>query len=200
MLPRIERVLSDWLAAGARGIGQIDIHSDGPRFCLCHEDDVGRSGLQVHSSPQEAIELAKFDNHGNYRPLKTAPNLRHGWELQLPDLVALQLALDFFYPGRVAALAACQIDQGAQLWVLDRAGVLHSTYQTTPAGTWSPWDPPGYQGKAPGWHRTGLLKAVTAARQPGGETAIWVVDTASKLHHAAHKAGAWRDWSPPFKS
>lgn len=111
MLPRIERVLSDWLAAGARGIGQIDIQSNGASFCLRHEEDVGRSDLQVHSSPQEAIELAKFDDHGNYRPLKTAPNLRHGWKLQLPDLPGLQLALDFFYPGRLAALAAWEANR-----------------------------------------------------------------------------------------
>ena len=28
------------------------------------------------------FELARFDDAGNYRPLKTAPNLRHGWRLE----------------------------------------------------------------------------------------------------------------------
>jgi sirohydrochlorin cobaltochelatase len=107
MLPRIERVLSDWLAAGARGIGQVDIQvSDGAGFCLCHQEDGQREDLEIHRSPYDAVELAKFDDQGDYRPLKTAPNLRHGWKLELPDLAALQLALDFFYPGRIAALAA----------------------------------------------------------------------------------------------
>jgi sirohydrochlorin cobaltochelatase len=50
--------------------------------------------------------VAKFDDEGNYRALKTAPNLRHGWRLKLVDLDALQEALDLFYPGRLAALAA----------------------------------------------------------------------------------------------
>ena len=41
-----------------------------------------------------------------YRPLKTAPNLRHGWRLEVANLAELRLALDLFYPGRLAALAA----------------------------------------------------------------------------------------------
>ena len=53
----------------------------------------------VYHSPNDAVELAKFSDDGKYRPLKTAPNLRHGWRLELADLAALQQALDFFYPG-----------------------------------------------------------------------------------------------------
>src|SRR5205807_1856486 len=51
------------------------------------------------------------DDAGNYRPLKTAPNLRHGWRLVLPDVGALRIALDLFYPGRLAAFFAWE--QGA---------------------------------------------------------------------------------------
>ncbi|MGH7937665.1 MAG: DR2241 family protein, partial [Bryobacteraceae bacterium] len=40
------------------------------------------------------------------RPLKTAPTLRHGWRMDLANLDELQLALEGFYPGRLAALAA----------------------------------------------------------------------------------------------
>ena len=43
---------------------------------------------------------------GQYRPLKTAPTLRHGWRLEVADLAELRLALDGFYPGRLTALAA----------------------------------------------------------------------------------------------
>ena len=55
---------------------------------------------------EDAIEIAKFDDAGNYRPLKTAPNLRHGWRLELVDLSEVARALDYFYPGRLAMFAA----------------------------------------------------------------------------------------------
>ena len=106
MLPRIKRVLADWLAAGARGMGQVEIRQKDPGFALFHRDDATREELEFFHSPGDAAALAKFDDEGNYRPLKTAPDLRHGWRLELADLDALQQALDLFYPGRLAALAA----------------------------------------------------------------------------------------------
>ena len=106
MPPRIRRVLSDWLAAGARGIGQIEIRRTDAGFAVSHRDDATREDLETCHSPNDAAELARFDDAGNYRPLKAAPNLRHGWRLELADLDALEKALDFFYPGRLAALAA----------------------------------------------------------------------------------------------
>ncbi len=106
MLPRIRRVLADWIAAGARGIGQIEIQPAGTGFSLFHFEDAGRADLQVYRSPDDATGLAKFDDAGNYRPLKTAPNLRHGWRLELTELDSLGAALDLFYPGRLATLTA----------------------------------------------------------------------------------------------
>ena len=60
---------------------------------------------------EEAIEIAKYDDAGNYRPLKTAPNLRHGWRMELGTPEELKRALDHFYPGRVAIFAAWQRGQ-----------------------------------------------------------------------------------------
>ena len=57
---------------------------------------------ELFRSPNDAIEIAHFDDAGQYRPLKTAPNFRHGWRLELADLAELRLALDGFYPGRLA--------------------------------------------------------------------------------------------------
>jgi sirohydrochlorin cobaltochelatase len=111
MRPPLERVLADRLAAGTRGIGQILIAQIDGGFSLCHREDQGRSDLAVQHSPQDAVEIAKWSDDGKYRPLKTAPNLRRGWRLDLPDLAALQAALDFFYPGRLAALAAWEQNQ-----------------------------------------------------------------------------------------
>jgi sirohydrochlorin cobaltochelatase len=73
---------------------------------LSHRDDETVDRLQRFRSAEEAIEIAKYDDAGNYRPLKTAPNLRHGWRLELRTLEELKRALDYFYPGRLAVFAA----------------------------------------------------------------------------------------------
>ena len=75
-------------------------------FVLSHRDDRPVEELQLFRSAENAIEIAKRDDAGNYRPLKTAPNLRHGWRLELATLEELRHALDYFYPGRLAVLAA----------------------------------------------------------------------------------------------
>ena len=106
MLPRIERVLSEWLASGARGIGQILIVKTDTGFVLCHREDEAGVELEIFRLPNDAIEIARLDDAGQYRALKTAPNLRHGWRLELAGLTELRLALDGFYPGRLTALAA----------------------------------------------------------------------------------------------
>jgi sirohydrochlorin cobaltochelatase len=102
-----ERALEGWLAAGLRHIGQIVIKTqeDGS-FALRHRDDASRDDLICHTQPEDAATLARFDDAENYRPLKTAPNLRHGWRLVLQDLPGLRVALDLFYPGRLAAFLA----------------------------------------------------------------------------------------------
>ena len=60
---------------------------------------------------QDAASIAKFDDAGKYRPLKTAPNLRHGWRLDLANTRELRLALEIFYPGRLATLLAFEEDR-----------------------------------------------------------------------------------------
>lgn len=87
-------------------LGQVMIRKiDGGGFVLTHRDDESRGDLQTFPAADEALEIAKYDDAGNYRPLKTAPNLRRGWRLQLDDLLELARALDGFYPGRAAAFA-----------------------------------------------------------------------------------------------
>ncbi|HEY1582559.1 MAG TPA: DR2241 family protein [Chthoniobacterales bacterium] len=106
MLPCVKWVLEAWLGSGARGIGQIEIRPGEAAFSLSHRDDSARLDLEILRSPNDAEELAKYDDEGNFRALKTAPNLRHGWRLELANLGALQEALELFYPGRLAALTA----------------------------------------------------------------------------------------------
>ncbi len=91
----IERVLQAALAAPFY-FGQILIQKTATGgFVLSHRDDEGRNDLQTFRSTEDAIDIAKYDDAGNYRPLKTAPNLRRGWRLeitisdpQIDDLVA----------------------------------------------------------------------------------------------------------------
>ena|SRR5438874_52914 len=80
-------------------------------FLLCHRDDEKAIDLKVFRKPEDAIEIARHDDAGKYRPLKTAPNLRHGWRLEVVDLRELRRALDYFYPGRIAMLAAWTEDR-----------------------------------------------------------------------------------------
>jgi sirohydrochlorin cobaltochelatase len=101
------RALGNWLARGVRCIGQIAIECrDDGTFSLSHREDAAERNLTVYRAADDAVELARFDDAGNYRPLKTAPTLRHGWKLVLEDLSALRIVLDLFYPGRLAAMFA----------------------------------------------------------------------------------------------
>ena len=101
----IERILEAALT-NRLFIGQILICTRNGSTVLSHRDDEGRVHLQKFSNPEDALEIAHYDDDGNYRPLKTAPNLRHGWQLQLVDVHALRIAVDHFYPGRLAMFAA----------------------------------------------------------------------------------------------
>src|SRR5438105_11024176 len=88
-------------------IGQILVRkTDGGGFLISHRDDQGRGDLKLFQNAEDAIDLTKFDDSGNYRPLKTAPNLQHGWRLQLGTVDELRRSLDYFYPGRFVVFAA----------------------------------------------------------------------------------------------
>lgn len=112
MADAIERALQAELARGFCYVGQIVIWpSAHDGFFLCHRDDRDRQDLQGAQHVEQAIEIAKFDDRGNYRPLKTAPNLRHGWRLEIATLDDLKRALDYFYPGRLAVFAFWKEEQ-----------------------------------------------------------------------------------------
>ena len=76
------------------------------RFVLSHRDDETLDTLKSFRSAEDAIDIAKYDDAGNYRPLKTSPDLRHGWRLEVDSVEELRRALDYFYPGRLAVFAA----------------------------------------------------------------------------------------------
>jgi sirohydrochlorin cobaltochelatase len=97
----------EWLPELPCAIGEILLRENSSGgFLLSHLDDSGRDDLVPHVTAEAAAEIARYDDAGNYRPLKTAPNLRHGWSLSLTDQSQLRLAIDLFYPGRLAAFVA----------------------------------------------------------------------------------------------
>src|ERR1043166_5633434 len=87
-------------------IGQILVRKTSGGFTLCHREDECRDDLEVFRDAEDASAIARFDDAGYERPLKTAPNLRHGWRVEVVDLGELRRALDYFYPGRLAMFAA----------------------------------------------------------------------------------------------
>ena len=83
--------------------GQILVTKrEGVGFVLLHRDDESLDRLHTYREAEDAVEIAKYDDAGNYRSLKTAPNLRHGWRLELATLEELRRALNYFYPSRLA--------------------------------------------------------------------------------------------------
>ena len=106
MANSIERCLESVLTAPLH-CGQILVQETTTgHFVLSHRDDKSVDQLKVFRSAEDASNIAKYDDAGNYRPLKTAPNLRHGWRMELDTLEKLTRALDNFYPGRLAIFAA----------------------------------------------------------------------------------------------
>ena len=106
MVNSIERCLEAVLTAPFY-FGQILIQKiTSGRFVLSYRDDESLDQLETFRNAEDAIEIAKYDDAGNYRPLKTAPNLRHGWRLELDTSEELIRALNYFYPGRLAVFAA----------------------------------------------------------------------------------------------
>ena len=90
-------------------IGQVSVapvQTGGYR--LYHTDDevVPISSLERFTRPEDARALARYDDAGRFRPLKSAPNLRHGWLLDLAGESALFLAIEFFYPAMIGLWSA----------------------------------------------------------------------------------------------
>jgi sirohydrochlorin cobaltochelatase len=108
MPAEIQRFLGGFLRKGPCLIGQVHVS---PELALCNADDVERDSLTTFGDPHDALIIARYDDQGEYRPLKTAPNLRHGWALRLKSLEEATLALDFLYPAALGTAHA--LAQGA---------------------------------------------------------------------------------------
>jgi 4Fe-4S iron-sulfur cluster binding domain/DR2241 stabilising domain len=99
------RVFGQVLARAARSSG----------YSLRHADDADAANLELDEDPRAAREIAKLTEAGEYRPLKSSPNLRRGWEIRVPDAAGLAVAMNYLYPS------------GIVHWYLYREGRLEVT-------------------------------------------------------------------------
>jgi sirohydrochlorin cobaltochelatase len=102
-----ERLFEALRTEKASRIGQLEISAWDDGFVVHHRDDAERNNLTDHAS-DDAFEIAKFDDAGNYRALKTAPNLRHDWKIFVNNAAELEQTIDAIYPGRLAVLRALE--------------------------------------------------------------------------------------------
>jgi len=101
----IAEYLTSLLQKGPLRLGQVIVS---PEFRVTHIEDAGRTDLLESSDPNQAVEIARYDEAGKYRPLKTASNLKRGWRLVLRDVREVLLALDFLYPAAFGTLVTWQ--------------------------------------------------------------------------------------------
>jgi hypothetical protein len=97
----IEQLLQERLRSGVINLGELVVREVGPgEYLIRHwKDDKLERKLAVQTQAIAALEIVRYDEHGNYRPLKGAPNLPTGWELRLKSAAELRQAIDYFYPG-----------------------------------------------------------------------------------------------------
>jgi len=76
-------------------IGQILLRPD---YTLRHVEDADREDLNFFNSATDARLIARYDAQEEFRPLKTAPNLRRGWLIKLGSLEEMERAIEYFYP------------------------------------------------------------------------------------------------------
>ncbi len=106
-----------WVDESAHGrkFGQVLVRSTTLGYSLRHIEDAEAPHLEVHQDPRAAREIAKLTERGEYRPLKSSPNLRRGWEIRVPDPKELSIAMNYLYPA------------GVVHWYLHREGRLGIT-------------------------------------------------------------------------
>jgi hypothetical protein len=97
----IEQLLQECLRSGPIQLGELVVREVEPgRFVIRHwKDDESQQKLRIETSSIAALEIVRYDEQGNYRALKGAPNLRTGWELRLESVPEVRQAIDYFYPG-----------------------------------------------------------------------------------------------------
>ncbi len=106
--------LQQWVEVEGRcRIGQICLLKSEDGWDLRHEEDTdcANETLKTYWDEMDAMELARWDENHEYRPLKSAPNLARGWRLIPADWSQIRAALDRFYPAALANYRAWRCGQ-----------------------------------------------------------------------------------------
>ncbi len=112
------RAFARWVEDAPEGriFGQVMVRATSTGgYVLRHVDDAQAAELESSEDPRDAREISRITENGEYRPLKSSPNLRRGWELRVADVRALATAMDYLYPA------------GVVHWYLHREGRLSLT-------------------------------------------------------------------------
>lgn len=94
------------LVDGSLRLGQIKVEALGSSLVLRHVDDSATATLAPHHGALALREIVKLDAQGEFRALKSAPNLIRGWQVTVDSLEELLLALDIAYPAAVGMAMA----------------------------------------------------------------------------------------------
>lgn len=90
-------------------LAQVVIRRAGRGYELRHESDLQRAPAELRLTPlSELRSLALHTTTGDFRPLKSAPNLQSGWRVIAESDAELEKALQHLYPGAVADWFAAQ--------------------------------------------------------------------------------------------
>lgn len=88
-------------------------------------------GILNDKSLKELREVAQLTEGGEFRALKSAPNLRRGWRAVVRDVEELGLALNFLYPGAVADWFAVKAGRGVVTNYREFTGRQTGMYRVT---------------------------------------------------------------------
>jgi hypothetical protein len=92
-------------------LAQVLIQRVGAGFSLCHVQDRGLNPVSLTTfAPEDARAVSLNTASGEFRPLKCAPTLRHGWRITAKTNAELATALDRLYPGAIADWHAAQTE------------------------------------------------------------------------------------------
>ena len=165
MMQNLTPDFADWIAGGGRVVGEVHVEPLQSGFILHHIDDALRCDVLMSYGAEAARDLAHFDDAGKFRPLKTAPNLRHGWRLHLADLTELRRALDYFYPAMLGVWRSQQRGRLVPVSLRDTLSRQTGMYAVTKKIT-----EPQAQTLIGGFCRTdgGCLKRILWTIAPGG--------------------------------
>jgi sirohydrochlorin cobaltochelatase len=151
-LRNLDALMAELLGEGYRQLGEVAIlpaaeikpplgedgnpyPAGGEGFYLCHYRD-GEGLLRgEHVIFERALEIYRYDDRGDFRPLRTAPTLRQGWLMVLLDVSDVRQALDFFYPAALGMFGGLRSDNLPSVNVLDTMRRQTGMYQVVRAMT-----------------------------------------------------------------